>query len=80
MRSKGHLLKPRRLSNWCLLFPAYLNVIGTPYAILILIKINLKIVDDPTTPKKGEIDMNNIFYIIGVIVVVLFIAGYLGFR
>jgi hypothetical protein len=47
---------------------------------LILIKINLKIVDDPTTPKKGEIDMNNIFYIIGVIVVVLFIAGYFGFR
>jgi hypothetical protein len=34
----------------------------------------------PTTPKKGEIDMNNIFYIIGVIVVVLFIAGYFGFR
>ena len=84
MRSKGHLLKPRRLSNWCLLFPAYLNaylnVIGTPYAILILIKINLKIVDDQTTPKKGEIDMNNIFYIIGVIVVVLFILGYFGFR
>jgi hypothetical protein len=46
----------------------------------ILIKINLKIVDDPTIPKKREIDMNNIFYIIGVIVVVLFIAGYLGFR
>jgi hypothetical protein len=40
----------------------------------------LKIVDAPTTPKKGEIDMNNIFYIIGVVVVVLFIAGFLGFR
>jgi len=40
----------------------------------------LKIVDDPTILKKREIDMNNIFYIIGVIVVVLFIAGYLGFR
>jgi hypothetical protein len=30
--------------------------------------------------KKGETDMNNIFYIIGVIVVVVFIAGYLGLR
>jgi len=29
--------------------------------------------------KKGEIDMN-IFYIIGVIVVVLFVAGFLGLR
>jgi len=36
--------------------------------------------DDTTTPKKGEIDMRNIFYIIGVIVVVLFIAGYFGLR
>jgi abortive infection bacteriophage resistance protein len=45
-----------------------------------LININLMIVDDPTRPKKGEIDMNNIFYIIGVIVVVLFIAGFFGLR
>ena len=29
-------------------------------------------------PKEGP--MNNIFYIIGVVVVVLFILGYLGFR
>ena len=46
----------------------------------IIIKINLKIVDGPTKPKKRGIDMNNIFYIIGVIVVVLFIAGYFGLR
>jgi hypothetical protein len=45
----------------------------------IIIKINLKIVDGPTTPKRGVIDMN-IFYIIGVIVVVLFIAGFFGLR
>ena len=43
-------------------------------------KINLKIEDDSIARKKGEADMNNIFYIIGVIVVVLFIAGYFGFR
>jgi hypothetical protein len=30
--------------------------------------------------KKGETDMNNIFYIVGVIVVVLFVAGYFGLR
>jgi len=48
--------------------------------LLHIIKINLKIVGDPTTPKKREIDMRNIFYIIGVIVVVLFIASFLGFR
>jgi len=29
---------------------------------------------------KGEADMNNIFYIVGVVVVVLFVAGYLGLR
>jgi hypothetical protein len=32
------------------------------------------------TQKKGGTDMNNIFYIIGVIVVVLFVAGYFGLR
>ena len=42
-------------------------------------KINLKVEDDPIVRKKGETDMN-IFYIIGVIVVMLFIAGYFGFR
>ena len=42
-------------------------------------KISLKVEDDPIARKKGETDMN-IFYIIGVIVVVLFIAGYFGFR
>jgi hypothetical protein len=47
---------------------------------MLIIKIDLEIVDDATTPKKGEIDMNNIFYIIGVIVVVVFIAGFFGFR
>jgi hypothetical protein len=30
--------------------------------------------------KERETDMNNVFYIIGVVVVVLFIAGYLGLR
>jgi hypothetical protein len=35
---------------------------------------------NPIKRKKGGTDMNNIFYIIGVIVVVLFIAGYLGLR
>jgi LPXTG-motif cell wall-anchored protein len=39
----------------------------------------LKVEDDPITRKKGETDMN-IFAIIGIIVVVLFIAGYFGFR
>jgi len=39
----------------------------------------LKVEDDPITRKKGEADMN-IFAIIGIIVVVLFIAGYFGFR
>lgn len=33
---------------------------------------------NPFTQKKGETDMNNIFYIVGVVVVVLFVAGYLG--
>lgn len=28
----------------------------------------------------GGEDMNNIFYIIGVVVVILFILGYFGFR
>jgi hypothetical protein len=31
-------------------------------------------------PKTREGTMSNIFYIIGVVVVVLFILGYLGFR
>ena len=35
---------------------------------------------NPITRKKGETDMNNIFYIVGVVVVVLFVAGYLGLR
>ena len=42
-------------------------------------KINLKVEDDLIARKKGETDMN-IFAIIGIIVVVLFIAGYFGFR
>jgi hypothetical protein len=32
------------------------------------------------TAKKGETDMSNIFYIVGVVVVVIFVAGYLGLR
>jgi hypothetical protein len=32
---------------------------------------------NPNMRKKGETDMNNIFYIVGVVVVVLFVAGYL---
>ena len=47
---------------------------------IILPKINLKAEDDPIARKRGESDMNNIFYIIGVVVVVLFIAGYFGLR
>ena len=35
---------------------------------------------NPITRKKGGTDMNNIFYIVGVIVVVLFVAGYFGLR
>jgi hypothetical protein len=30
--------------------------------------------------KKGETDMNSIFYIVGVIVVVVFVAGFFGLR
>jgi len=30
--------------------------------------------------KKGGTDMNNIIYIVGLVVVVLFVAGYLGLR
>jgi hypothetical protein len=41
--------------------------------------INLKVEDNPIARKRGETDMN-IFSIIGVIVVVLFIAGYFGLR
>jgi hypothetical protein len=35
---------------------------------------------DPNARKKGNTDMNNIFYIIGVVVVVIFVAGYFGLR
>ena len=35
---------------------------------------------NPLTREKGETDMNNIFYIVGVFVVVLFVAGYFGLR
>jgi hypothetical protein len=30
--------------------------------------------------KERKTDMNNIFYIVGVVVVVLFVAGYFGLR
>ena len=39
-----------------------------------------KVEDDAIARKEGETVMNNIFYIIGVVVVVLFIAGYFGLR
>jgi len=35
---------------------------------------------NPINGKKGEPAMNNIFYIVGVIVVVVFVAGFLGLR
>jgi len=35
---------------------------------------------NPLTRKKGETAMINIFYIIGVIVVVVFVAGFFGLR
>jgi hypothetical protein len=39
-----------------------------------------QITSQQNAAKKGETDMNSIFYIVGVIVVVLFVAGYLGLR
>jgi len=39
----------------------------------------LKVDDDPMAQKRGETDMS-IFYIIGVVVVVLFILGFFGLR
>ena len=35
---------------------------------------------NPLTRKKGETDVNNIFYIVGVVVVVIFVAGFFGLR
>ena len=35
---------------------------------------------NPEARKKGETDMNNIFYIVGVVVVVMFVAGFFGLR
>jgi hypothetical protein len=35
---------------------------------------------NPPTLKKGETDMNSIFYIVGVVVVVIFVAGFFGLR
>jgi hypothetical protein len=35
---------------------------------------------EPITRKKGENDMNNIIYVIGLGVVVLFVLGYFGLR
>ena len=35
---------------------------------------------NPITRKKGETDMHSIFYIVGVVVVVLFVAGLFGLR
>lgn len=35
---------------------------------------------DSSAGEKGDREMNNIFYIIGVVVVVLFILGYFGLR
>ena len=47
--------------------------------VVISAKIQLKVEADPIPRKRGGTDMS-IFYIIGVVVVVLFIAGYFGFR
>jgi predicted nucleic acid-binding Zn ribbon protein len=35
---------------------------------------------DPRRERQGERDMHNIFYIIGLVVVVLFVLGYFGLR
>jgi hypothetical protein len=35
---------------------------------------------EPITRKKGASDMNNIIYVIGLGVVVLFVLGYFGLR
>jgi hypothetical protein len=35
---------------------------------------------NPITRGKGKTEMNSIFYIVGVVVVVLFVAGYFGLR
>ncbi len=35
---------------------------------------------NPITRKKGVTDMNSIIYVVGLVVVVLFVAGYLGLR
>ena len=35
---------------------------------------------NPITRKKGETDMHSIFYLVGVVVVVLFVAGLFGLR
>jgi len=34
----------------------------------------------PITRKKGGTDMNSIIYVVGLVVVVLFVAGFLGLR
>jgi hypothetical protein len=35
---------------------------------------------NPINGKKGGTDMNSIFYIVGVVVVVIFVAGFFGLR
>ncbi len=35
---------------------------------------------NPITRKKGGTDMNSIIYVVGLVVVVLFVAGFLGLR
>jgi len=37
-------------------------------------------VGNPHTRKKGGPEMNSIIYVVGLVVVVLFVAGYLGLR
>jgi len=54
---------------------------ATPLASLSFRNVaNVWLKGDPIARKKGETNMGNIFYIIGVVVVVLFIAGYFGLR
>jgi hypothetical protein len=42
--------------------------------------MGIRLNGNPFTWKKGETDMHSIFYIVGVVVVVLFVAGLFGLR
>jgi hypothetical protein len=77
--SNGLVLK--RNKKFYLSFSDWQALCSHIFTILIVSpKINLKAEDDRIARKRGESDMNNIFYIIGVVVVVLFVLGYFGMR